>query len=99
MKSPPPQYRICLYVPAFDLIHHFLVRDDQAAAVSTACGMIPACAGGGDRSIPRMRGSVEHFEVDECGALKKAGRKPKRTRVRETRAMINIAILAAAAAS
>ena len=70
----PDLYRICLYVPAFDLqFNHFLVRDDQPLLFHTGMrGMFPAMREAVARLIEpaSLRWiSWSHFEVDECGAL------------------------------
>ena len=70
----PDLYRICLYVPAFDLqFNHFLVRDDEPLLFHTGMrGMFPAVR----EAVPTLIDpaslrwiSWSHFEVDECGAL------------------------------
>ena len=67
-------YRICLYVPAFDLqFNHFLVRDDEPLLFHTGMrGMFPAVR----EAVATLIDPAElrwiswsHFEVDECGAL------------------------------
>ena len=70
----PDLYRICLYVPAFDLqFNHFLVRDDEPLLFHTGMrGMFPAVREAvatliDPASIRWI--SWSHFEVDECGAL------------------------------
>ena len=67
-------YRICLYVPAFDLqFNHFLVRDDEPLLFHTGMrGMFPAVREAVATLIDpaSLRWiSWSHFEVDECGAL------------------------------
>ena len=91
-------YRICLYVPDFDLqFNHFLVRDDQPLLFHTGMrGMFPAVR----EAVARLIDPAElrwiswsHFEVDECGALNEwLAVAPHATPVcGETGAMINIA--------
>jgi len=70
----PDLYRICLYVPAFDLqFNHFLVRDDEPLLFHTGMrGTFPAVREAVATLIDpaRLRWiSWSHFEVDECGAL------------------------------
>jgi flavorubredoxin len=70
----PDLYRICLYVPAFDLqFNHFLVRDDEPLLFHTGMrGMFPAVREAVATLIDpaALRWiSWSHFEVDECGAL------------------------------
>ena len=70
----PDLYRICLYVPAFDLqFNHFLVRDDEPLLFHTGMrGMFPAVREAVATLIDpaSLRWiSWSHFEVDECGAL------------------------------
>ena len=91
-------YRICLYVPAFDLqFNHFLVRDDQPLLFHPGMrGMFPAVREAVARLIDPadLRWiSWSHFEVDECGALNEwLAVAPQATPVcGETGAMINIA--------
>ena len=91
-------YRICVYVPAFDLqFNHFLVRDDQPLLFHTGMrGMFPAVREAVARLIDPadLRWiSWSHFEVDECGALNEwLAVAPQATPVcGETGAMINIA--------
>jgi len=91
-------YRICLYVPAFDLqFNHFLVRDDQPLLFHTGMrGMFPAVREAVARLIDPadLRWiSWSHFEVDECGALNEwLAVAPQATPVcGKTGAMINIA--------
>jgi flavorubredoxin len=67
-------YRICVYVPAFDLqFNHFLVRDDEPLLFHTGMrGMFPVVREAVTRLIDPagLRWiSWSHFEVDECGAL------------------------------
>lgn len=72
----PDLYRICIYVPEFDLeFNHFLVRDDEPLLFHT----------GYHRTFNEMREAVSklikpesirwigfsHFESDECGSLNK----------------------------
>ena len=91
-------YRICLYVPDFDLqFNHFLVRDDQPLLFHTGMrGMFP----GVHEAVAKLIDPAElrwiswsHFEVDECGALNEwLAVAPQATPVcGETGAMINIA--------
>ena len=91
-------YRICLYVPDFDLqFNHFLVRDDQPLLFHTGMrGMFP----GVREAVAKLIDPAElrwiswsHFEVDECGALNEwLAVAPQATPVcGETGAMINIA--------
>jgi len=94
----PDLYRICLYVPAFDLqFNHFLVRDDEPLLFHTGMrGMFPAVreaiATVIDPASLRWI-SWSHFEVDECGALNEwLAEAPNATPVcGELGAMINIA--------
>jgi flavorubredoxin len=70
----PDLFRICLYVPDFDLqFNHFLVRDDEPLLFHTGMrGMFPAMHEAVARLIDpaSLRWiSWSHFEVDECGAL------------------------------
>ena len=70
----PDLYRICLYVPAFDLqFNHFLVKDDEPLLFHTGMrGMFPAVREAVAKLIDpaSLRWiSWSHFEVDECGAL------------------------------
>ena len=70
----PDLYRICLYVPAFDLqFNHFLVKDDEPLLFHTGMrGMFPAVREAVGRLIDpaSLRWiSWSHFEVDEYGAL------------------------------
>ena len=70
----PDLYRICLYVPAFDLqFNHFLVKDDEPLLFHTGMrGMFPAVREAVATLIDpaSLRWiSWSHFEVDECGAL------------------------------
>jgi flavorubredoxin len=70
----PDLYRICLYVPDFDLqFNHFLVRDDEPLLFHTGMrGMFPAMREAVATLIDpaSLRWiSWSHFEVDECGAL------------------------------
>jgi len=94
----PDLYRICLYVPAFDLqFNHFLVRDDEPLLFHTGMrGMFPAVRDAVARLIDPagLRWvSWSHFEVDECGALNEwLAAAPNATPVcGELGAMINIA--------
>lgn len=94
----PDLYRICLYVPAFDLqFNHFLVRDDEPLLFHTGMrGMFPAVRDAVARLIDpaSLRWvSWSHFEVDECGALNEwLAAAPNATPVcGELGAMINIA--------
>ena len=70
----PDLFRICLYVPDFDLqFNHFLVRDDEPLLFHTGMrGMFPAVREAVatliDPASLRFI-SWSHFEVDECGAL------------------------------
>ena len=70
----PDLYRICIYVPQFDLqFNHFLVRDEEPLLFHTGMrGMFPAVrealATLIDPAALRWI-SWSHFEVDECGAL------------------------------
>ena len=94
----PDLYRICLYVPAFDLqFNHFLVRDDEPLLFHTGMrGMFPAVreaiATVIDPASLRWI-SWSHFEVDECGALNQwLAAAPNATPVcGQLGAMINIA--------
>jgi flavorubredoxin len=67
-------FRICVYVPDFDLqFNHFLVRDEEPLLFHTGMrGMFPAVreavASVIDLASLRWIG-WSHFEVDECGAL------------------------------
>jgi hypothetical protein len=70
----PDLYRICLYVPAFDLqFNHFLVKDEEPLLFHTGMrGMFPAVRKAVAKLIDpaSLRWiSWSHFEVDECGAL------------------------------
>jgi flavorubredoxin len=93
----PDLYRICLYVPAFDLqFNHFLVRDEEPLLYHTGMrGMFPAVreavAALIDPASLRWIG-WSHFEVDECGALNEwLAEAPDAIPVcGETGAMINI---------
>ncbi len=94
----PDLYRICLYVPAFDLqFNHFLVRDDEPLLFHTGMrGMFPAVREAVATLIDpaSLRWiSWSHFEVDECGALNEwLAEAPNATPVcGELGAMINIA--------
>ena len=94
----PDLYRICLYVPAFDLqFNHFLVRDDEPLLFHTGMrGMFPAVREAVASLIDpgSLRWiSWSHFEVDECGALNEwLAAAPAATPVcGELGAMINIA--------
>ena len=94
----PDLYRICLYVPAFDLqFNHFLVRDDEPLLFHTGMrGMFPAVREAVATLIDpaSLRWiSWSHFEVDECGALNEwLAVAPNAVPVcGETGAMINIA--------
>jgi len=94
----PDLYRICLYVPAFDLqFNHFLVKDDEPLLFHTGMrGMFPAVREAVRKLIDpsSLRWiSWSHFEVDECGALNEwLAVAPKATPVcGELGAMINIA--------
>lgn len=67
-------YRICVYVPDFDLqFNHFLIRDEEPLLFHTGMrGMFPVVREAVEKLIdPRdLRWiSWSHFEVDECGAL------------------------------
>jgi flavorubredoxin len=91
-------YRICLYVPEFDLqFNHFLVKDDEPLLFHTGMrSMFPAVreAVGTLMDPADLRWiSWSHFEVDECGALNEwLSIAPKATPVcGELGAMINIA--------
>ena len=94
----PDLYRICLYVPDFDLqFNHFLVKDDEPLLFHTGMrGMFPAVrdavASLIDLAALRWIG-WSHFEVDECGALNEwLSAAPHATPVcGEVGAMINIA--------
>jgi flavorubredoxin len=93
----PDLFRICLYVPAFDLqFNHFLVRDEEPLLFHTGMrGMFPAVrqAVGTLIDPADLRWiSWSHFEVDECGALNQwLAVAPKATPVcGEVGAMINI---------
>jgi flavorubredoxin len=94
----PDLYRICLYVPAFDLqFNHFLVKDEEPLLFHTGMrGMFPAVR----ESVAKLIDpaslrwiSWSHFEVDECGALNEwLAAAPHATPVcGEVGAMINIA--------
>jgi flavorubredoxin len=94
----PDLYRICLYLPAFDLqFNHFLVKDDEPLLFHTGMrGMFPAVR----ESVAKLIDpaslrwiSWSHFEVDECGALNEwLAAAPHATPVcGEVGAMINIA--------
>ena len=94
----PDLYRICLYVPAFDLqFNHFLVRDDEPLLFHTGMrGMFPAVREAVATLIDpaSLRWiSWSHFEVDECGALNQwLAHAPNAVPVcGEVGAMINIA--------
>jgi len=94
----PDLYRICLYVPAFDLqFNHFLVRDEEPLLFHTGMrGMFPAMREAVATLIDpaSLRWiSWSHFEVDECGALNEwLAVAPNATPVcGEVGAMINIA--------
>lgn len=94
----PDLYRICLYVPAFDLqFNHFLVRDDEPLLFHTGMrGMFPAVreAVATLIDLTSLRWiSWSHFEVDECGALNEwLAVAPNATPVcGEVGAMVNIA--------
>jgi flavorubredoxin len=70
----PDLYRICVYVPQFDLqFNHFLVRDEQSLLFHTGMrGMFPVVREALARVIDPSDLhwiSWSHFEVDECGAL------------------------------
>jgi len=70
----PDLYRICLYVPEFDLqFNHFLVRDDEPLLFHTGMRrMFPEVHDAVARliDVASLRWiSWSHFEVDECGAL------------------------------
>ncbi len=70
----PDFYRICLYVPEFNLqFNHFLVRDDEPLLFHTGMrGMFPAVREAVATLIDPadLRWiSWSHFEVDECGSL------------------------------
>jgi flavorubredoxin len=70
----PDLYRICLYVPHFDLqFNHFLVRDAEPLLFHTGMrGMFPAVREAVAKLIdPTTLRWIgwSHFEVDECGAL------------------------------
>ena len=91
-------YRICLYVPDFDLqFNHFLVRDDEPLLFHTGMrGMFPAVREAVATLIDPtdLRWiSWSHFEVDECGALNEwLAAAPHATPVcGELGAMVNIA--------
>lgn len=93
----PDLYRICLYVPAFDLqFNHFLVRDDEPLLFHTGMrGMFPAVREAVATLIDptSLRWiSWSHFEVDECGALNEwLAAAPNATPVcGEVGAMVNI---------
>jgi flavorubredoxin len=67
-------YRICVYVPDFDLeFNHFLVRDAEPLLYHTGMrGMFPLIS----EAVGTLIDPAElrwigfsHFEVDECGAL------------------------------
>jgi len=94
----PDLYRICLYVPAFDLqFNHFLVRDEEPLLFHTGMrGMFPAMREAVATLIDpaSLRWiSWSHFEVDECGALNEwLAAAPNATPVcGQVGAMINIA--------
>jgi flavorubredoxin len=94
----PDLYRICLYVPAFDLqFNHFLIKDDEPLLFHTGMrGMFPAMREAVARLIDpaSLRWiSWSHFEVDECGALNEwLATAPNATPVcGQVGAMINIA--------
>ena len=94
----PDLYRICLYVPAFDLqFNHFLIKDDEPLLFHTGMrGMFPAVHEAVARLIDpaTLRWiSWSHFEVDECGALNEwLAAAPAATPVcGEVGAMVNIA--------
>ena len=94
----PDLYRVCLYVPAFDLqFNHFLVKDDEPLLFHTGMrGMFPAVRESVAKLIDptRLRWiSWSHFEVDECGALNEwLAAAPHATPVcGELGAMVNIA--------
>jgi len=94
----PDLYRICLYVPAFDLqFNHFLVRDDEPLLFHTGMrGMFSAVREAVATLIDpgSLRWiSWSHFEVDECGALNEwLAAAPNATPLcGELGAMINIA--------
>ena len=94
----PDLYRICLYVPAFDLqFNHFLVKDDEPLLFHTGMrGMFPAVHEAVATLIDpaSLRWiSWSHFEVDECGALNEwLAVAPNATPVcGEVGAMVNIA--------
>jgi flavorubredoxin len=94
----PDLYRICLYVPEFNLqFNHFLVRDDEPLLFHTGMrGMFPAVREAVATLIDPtdLRWiSWSHFEVDECGALNEwLAAAPKAIPVcGELGAMINIA--------
>lgn len=93
----PDLYRICLYMPAFDLqFNHFLVKDEEPLLFHTGMrGMFPAVREAVARLIDpaSLRWiSWSHFEVDECGALNQwLEEAPKATPVcGEVGAMVNI---------
>jgi flavorubredoxin len=94
----PDLYRICLYVPEFDLqFNHFLVRDDEPLLFHTGMrAMFPAVREAVATLIDPndLRWiSWSHFEVDECGALNQwlAAAPNARPVCGELGAMINIA--------
>ena len=94
----PDLYRICLYVPAFDLqFNHFLIKDEEPLLFHTGMrGMFPAVREALATLIDPadLRWiSWSHFEVDECGALNEwLAIAPRATPVcGEVGAMINIA--------
>jgi flavorubredoxin len=75
----PDLYRLSIYAPQFDLqFNHFLINDDEPLLFHT----------GMRRMFPEVRDAVaqlidpaalrwiswSHFEVDECGALKRVAR-------------------------
>ena len=91
-------YRICIYVPQFDLqFNHFLVRDEEPLLFHTGMrGMFPAVREALATLIDpaSLRWiSWSHFEVDECGALNEwLGVAPHAIPVcSELGAMVNIA--------
>jgi flavorubredoxin len=67
-------YRICVYVPEFELqFNHFLIRDEEPLLFHTGMrGMFPAVREAVASLIDPVTLrwiSWSHFEVDECGAL------------------------------
>ena len=67
-------YRICVYVPDFDLqFNHFIIRDDEPLLFHTGMrGMVSVVRDAVAKLIDpaSLRWiSWSHFEVDECGAL------------------------------